>query len=92
MFMSAAAKGETLQNKDVDTDNFIGLENFITETSHIEVQAHRYATIRAILTEQQRQNEAGICDPDALAAVSIEESDWARDRAHFFGTLHAPER
>ena len=86
-FMAAVAKGEMLEN--VDTDNFVGLENFTTDSSHIEVQDRRSATRKAVLNEQKRQDKIGVCNIDSLARVSAAESKWARERAQFFGKLHA---
>ena len=80
------AKGVYPRN--IDADDFVGLENFVTDTSHLEVQARRRATRKAVMMEQHRQDKLGIYDISAFAAVSAKESEWARKRAHFFGALH----
>ena len=86
--LDAVAKGDKGPANNVDIANFMGLENFMTESSHLEVQARRIATQRAVLMEQRHQAKIGIYDPDSLAVVSAEKTEWARKRSQFYGTLH----
>ena len=69
----------------------MGLEYYVdTTTSMAEIVSLRDEHCNAVLDEQWRQHrKGGVRDPDAIANVSREASEWARERAHVIGTLHA---
>lgn len=55
-----------------DTSNFMGLEqHFSLETSR-QIRLRRRQVVAAVMTEQRRQNDKGIYDPDQMACVSFD--------------------
>ena len=57
-----------------------------------EVVYTQGALFRTVHSEQQRQFEAGICDPDIMAKIPPGWSDWSRGRAQITGLIHAERR
>lgn len=72
-----------------DTSAFLGLESHMTGTSYQEIKNRRKAICEAVLSEQARQWEEGIDDPEKLASISEVISDVSRMRGHIIGLLHA---
>ena len=75
-----------------DTSAFMGLEKFMSKKTPKEIVYKRGALYRTVHTEQQRQFEAGIYDPDVMAKISLGWSDWSRKRANIIGLIHAEKR
>lgn len=48
--------------------------------------------MNAVLDEQERQDDLGIWDPEAIAFASVTHSKWARERAQELGDLHSRSR
>ncbi len=72
-----------------DTSAFMGLENHLSENATGGVRRRRDAIGRAVKTEQRRQADAGVGDPEALSAVAEYFSEFSRRRARVIGLLHA---
>eukprot|EP00571_Detonula_confervacea_P001263 CAMPEP_0172318406 /NCGR_PEP_ID=MMETSP1058-20130122/34792_1 /TAXON_ID=83371 /ORGANISM="Detonula confervacea, Strain CCMP 353" /LENGTH=251 /DNA_ID=CAMNT_0013033237 /DNA_START=221 /DNA_END=976 /DNA_ORIENTATION=- len=68
----------------------MGLENHVA-VSITELTRRRQNHWKAVLEEQWRQHGGGggLRDPDEIAKVSLEGSEWARKRARVIGALHA---
>ena len=75
-----------------DTSVFMGLERYLSEKTSKDILYKRKAICRAVSSEQQRQLEAGIYDPDEMASVSQAVSDWCRKRARIAALIHAEKR
>ncbi|KAL7536644.1 hypothetical protein ACHAXR_011039 [Thalassiosira sp. AJA248-18] len=75
-----------------ETSVFMGLENYLSDTSTCEIRYQRRAMVRAVLIEQFRQLEEGIYDPDMMANVCLEASSWSTSRAQIIALLHAEKR
>jgi len=75
-----------------DTSAFLGLEDYLSKVTFLEIKNRRRAVIRAVLVEQDRQNRFGIVDSEAIANVSRTVSDVAERRARIIGMLHAGDR
>ena len=75
-----------------DTSVFMGLERFFSKKTPKEIVYKRKAICRAVCSEQQRQLEAGIYDPDEMASISQAASEWSRNRARIIGLIHAEKR
>ena len=76
----------------MDTSVFMGLENFLTDTSFQQVILRRKAIRRTVIFEQRRQLNAGIYNPDEIAQVSGAESGCSVKRAHIIGLIHSSNR
>lgn len=63
-----------------------GLENLIFSS---QVQQCRMGCLRAVLDEQERQDDMEIFDPDTLAKTSQQYSTWATRRALQNGSNHS---
>eukprot|EP00579_Thalassiosira_antarctica_P021681 CAMPEP_0201972422 /NCGR_PEP_ID=MMETSP0904-20121228/41665_1 /ASSEMBLY_ACC=CAM_ASM_000553 /TAXON_ID=420261 /ORGANISM="Thalassiosira antarctica, Strain CCMP982" /LENGTH=87 /DNA_ID=CAMNT_0048522251 /DNA_START=357 /DNA_END=620 /DNA_ORIENTATION=- len=72
-----------------DTSAFMGLEKYMSKKTKKEIVYKREALYRTVHSEQQRQFEADIYDPDAMAKISQGWSDWSRKRAEIIGLIHA---
>ena len=72
-----------------DTSVFMGLEKFMSKKTPKEIVYKRDALYRTVHSEQQRQFEAGIYDPDIMSKISLGWSDWSRKRAQLIGLIHA---
>eukprot|EP00585_Thalassiosira_rotula_P003250 CAMPEP_0196137778 /NCGR_PEP_ID=MMETSP0910-20130528/5653_1 /TAXON_ID=49265 /ORGANISM="Thalassiosira rotula, Strain GSO102" /LENGTH=156 /DNA_ID=CAMNT_0041398285 /DNA_START=66 /DNA_END=536 /DNA_ORIENTATION=+ len=72
-----------------DTSTFMGLENYLTPNTSQNIRSRRRAILRAVLLEQARQLNAGVCDPDAMADIVWSASEKSRKRARVIGLLHA---
>ena len=75
-----------------DTSAFMGLEKFMSKKTPKEIVYKREALYRTVHSEQQRQFESGIDDPDVMAKISLGWSDWSRKRANIIGLIHAEKR
>ncbi len=71
-----------------DTSAFMGLENHLSESTTGGIRRRRDVIGRAVKTEQRRQADAGVCDPEAMSAVAEYFSDYSRRRARIIGLLH----
>lgn len=72
-----------------DTSAFLGLENYLSRATTLEVMRRRGAVKAAVRYEQRRQNEMGVRDFDTMAHVASEASLWSRKRARTIALLHA---
>eukprot|EP01083_Nonionella_stella_P099836 280855_1 len=75
-----------------DTSAFLGLENYLSDTTSEKIKHRRNAICKGVLLEQKRQREAGICDPEAISMLSEAVSELSRRRAHIIGLLHMEKR
>ena len=75
-----------------DTSAFMGFEQHMSKKTKKEIVYKRGALFRAVHSEQQRQFEAGIYDPDVTAKISLRCSAWSRKRAQLIGLIHAEKR
>lgn len=71
-----------------DSTSFLGLENGLAASTIYQIVLSRKMIRDAILVEQARQCQLGICDPDFLADVSRVRSEWSRQRAEIIAQLH----
>ncbi|KAL7466144.1 hypothetical protein ACHAXS_011034 [Conticribra weissflogii] len=69
-----------------------GLEHLLSRDDCNELISRRLETINAVLDEQERQDDLGIWDPQAISFVSFKYSKWARERAQELGEIHYKER
>ena len=75
-----------------DTTSFLGLERCLAPSTYRVMKTRQRALKQAIMYEQYRQREYGICDPDVLANISEVESDWSRKRSLIIGLIHADSK
>ena len=75
-----------------DTSVFMGLERYLSKKTSKAIVYKRKAICRAVRSEQQRQLDAGLYDPDTMASVSQAVSDWCRKRARIAALIHAEKR
>eukprot|EP01083_Nonionella_stella_P123184 371078_1 len=75
-----------------ETSAFMGLENYLSETTTREIKYQRDAIRRQVLHEQDRQIREGVHDLDAMASVSEAASDWSRKRAGIIALIHTDKR
>jgi hypothetical protein len=78
-----------LENVDVDTSTFLGLESCLSKSIYIPTIKKRRASEEAVLYEQDRQLSLGVYDPNTIAIISVAETTWARERARTIGLLHS---
>lgn len=71
-----------------DTSVFLGLESYLTPTTAREIKLRRRVLVNAVLSEQQHQRQAGICDPGKLARISETLSEYSVSRARLIGRIH----
>ncbi|KAL7535202.1 hypothetical protein ACHAWF_005087 [Thalassiosira exigua] len=76
----------------VDTEEFMGLEKFLSVPLAREIQLRQRRHRAAIVSEQRRQRAEGVRDAEVLAKVSEDESGWARRRARTIALLHAGKK
>mmetsp|Transcript_11897 Transcript_11897/g.20662 ORF Transcript_11897/g.20662 Transcript_11897/m.20662 type:complete len:153 (-) Transcript_11897:93-551(-) len=74
-----------------DTSAFLGLENYLSESSLKAIVFRRKALSMAIQLEQKRQSSAGIRDSKRLAHISEVGSQPATKRARIIALLHADD-
>ncbi|KAL3781733.1 hypothetical protein ACHAW5_001715 [Stephanodiscus triporus] len=67
---------------------YIGLERYLSPSVCVDVQRRRRSLWDAMRFEQDRQDRAGICDPDLLANIAEVETDWSTRRARVIGLQH----
>jgi len=75
-----------------DSVYFLGLEDCFRVHGCREgysARQHRQDIYAAVLLEQHRQRSLGIDDPQAMADVSLKESDMPRRRAALIAMMHA---
>ena len=72
-----------------DTSKFMGLEAYFSPEGMKKIRLQRGLVKRIVLAEQERQHRADIEDPESLARVSQEVSEWSRVRANVIGLIHA---
>ena len=77
------------QRVEQDTSCFMGLESFLTESTHTQILIHKKAHYKAVFDEQQWQLCAGIDDPDALANVAHASSRMSRERSMLIAKIHS---
>lgn len=75
-----------------DTSVWMGLETYLEDDTAGKIRRQRKLISAMVKKEQQRQNAAGINDPDAMAKVSEAVSKWSRTRAEVIGLLHADKK
>ena len=75
-----------------DTTSFLGLESCLTSSTAGQIRRRMKALKRKVMREQRRQRRKGICNPELLASIAENESDWARRRAGIIGLIHAEDR
>ena len=75
-----------------DTSLFMGMENYLLKTTPEVIASRRQSVTEAVLKEQQRQVDEGICDVERMARVSRGASDVSRERAQIVALLHADKR
>ena len=73
-----------------DTSAFMGLENYFFQNTRQNIRDRRGAIWKAVLSEQQRQLDVGVHDPESMAAIAEAASEKSRKRARIIGLLHAP--
>ena len=72
------------------TTTSIGLENHIGQISWNKMTLLREQHRKAVLIEQWKQcGEFCVVNPESIARVSMEESEWARVRGVEIGIIHA---
>lgn len=64
-----------------------GLEHLVTPSIIKKTKERRTLCLRAVLEEQERQEDEGVNDPVLLANVSLSHSSWAVKRAHTVALL-----
>ena len=72
-----------------DTSEFVGLEAYFSQDSMQKIGLQRTLMKRIVLSEQERQDRADVEDPESLARVSQQVSEWSRVRARIIGLIHA---
>ena len=75
-----------------ETSAFMGLENYLSETTTREIKYQRDAIRRQVLHEHGWQIREGMHDPDAIASNSEAASDWSRKRAGIIALIHTDQR
>ena len=73
----------------LETSVFMGLKNYLSRDISQEIGYRTGAIIRAVLSEQQRQGDIGIHDPEKISFISEALSEQSRLCASFIGILHA---
>ena len=71
---------------DFDVSMMNGLENILTTKIVKTVYSNRKRRCQMVLKEQARQWEAGIDDPEMIASVSRQFSEWSVKRALQIGS------
>ena len=74
-----------------ETSVFMGPENYLSRDVSQEIGYRTGAIISAVLSEQQRQWNIGIHDPERISFISEALSEQSRLCASFIGILHADE-
>lgn len=67
----------------------LGLEAFMNKDLMLSIANKRRAHIDAILSEQRRQRERGVCDLETLSKISKESSEWTATRAQKLGMAYS---
>ncbi|KAL7528713.1 hypothetical protein ACHAXR_002587 [Thalassiosira sp. AJA248-18] len=75
-----------------DTSTFMGLENYLSESTPRKITGRRRAVVKAVCMEQQRQVEAGVSDQAKMANVAQAESEVSLRRAQIIALLHSDKR
>ena len=70
----------------------MGLESYLSENIIREIKFQRQKVRNAVLLEQRRQERQGVRDPEAMASICENATEWARSRARVIGLLHDPQR
>ena len=73
----------------LETSVFMGIENYLSKDVSQEIGFRTAAIISAVLSEQQRQWDIGIHDPEIICFISEALSEQSRVCASFIGLLHA---
>mmetsp|Transcript_27024 Transcript_27024/g.56305 ORF Transcript_27024/g.56305 Transcript_27024/m.56305 type:complete len:158 (+) Transcript_27024:131-604(+) len=73
-----------------DTSAFMGLENYFFQNTRQNIRNRRGSVWEVVLSEQQRQLDVGVHDPESMAAIAEAASEKSRKRARIIGLLHAP--
>mmetsp|Transcript_38460 Transcript_38460/g.80921 ORF Transcript_38460/g.80921 Transcript_38460/m.80921 type:complete len:198 (+) Transcript_38460:247-840(+) len=71
-----------------DSSVFMGLEKHLTDSTSKKIVSRQDALQGAVFSEQRRQREEGIYDPQSLANIAAEHSAFCRRRARIIGLLH----
>ena len=64
----------------------------MSENTTKEIKYQRQNVRNAVLSEQRRQEQQGVRDPEAMASISETATEWARSRARVIGLLHDSQR
>ena len=59
----------------------VGIELFVTRDMAMSVSEAKRVHARAVLSEQRRQAQEGVRDPQKLARASEKFSSWSKERA-----------
>ena len=86
-YLSISSGNSSDWHEPFDPSSMVGIENMLTPGLIKKSQAARERRLRAVLSEQERQDEAGEYDPDKLAQVSQTFSKWSTKRASTIGLL-----
>lgn len=91
MRLTPSTPDKDLQGWCACEDGRRGLERFASKDYSILRRQDIIKTRETVLTEQQRQRESGMHDPEAIAKLSREASRRARTFSLFFGEADAPD-
>jgi len=85
---------EYAERNAADTSLFMGLENYLTNSTSDSIRRRRRAVVEAVLLEQARQIMAhdGICDHEKLAKISEAVTAVDQRRAYIIALIHANNR
>lgn len=78
-----------------DTAAFLGFEDYLCEDGARGIRERRGALRRAVLVEQDRQMTLSggvIHDPDAIARISAEATNYSQIRAQRIALFHAEKK
>eukprot|EP00581_Thalassiosira_minuscula_P019999 CAMPEP_0183715822 /NCGR_PEP_ID=MMETSP0737-20130205/9921_1 /TAXON_ID=385413 /ORGANISM="Thalassiosira miniscula, Strain CCMP1093" /LENGTH=91 /DNA_ID=CAMNT_0025944981 /DNA_START=326 /DNA_END=601 /DNA_ORIENTATION=- len=78
-----------------ETSAFLGLENYLLETTIPGIENMRRALTAAVLSEQYHQFQSckgTIYNAEKIANISKQASKWSRDRAKMVALIHAEEQ
>ncbi|KAL7534860.1 hypothetical protein ACHAWF_004975 [Thalassiosira exigua] len=75
-----------------DTSAFMGLESHLTDITFERIVERRRRIAHAVISEQRRQDHAGVYDPITMSKISEAESNCSRKRARIIGLIHTDKR
>ena len=71
---------------EVNVETIMGLESYLCEDT---IPNRKDAILTAVLSEQERQMDAGIYNPEKIATISLQISSSSARRANMIGLLHS---